>query len=84
MIRVIGGPWPERIGCVGWIVTDQLNPRIYPVAGLGRTELVVLLDDDPVIPSHSRRQGWSCVLDRRHVARIDQWEEILTDLITPP
>lgn len=69
-IIVTGGPWPERHGCAGRIVTDELPERIYPRAGRGRNEIIVLLDDDPLDSWHGeddRERGWSCVMDRNDV-----------------
>lgn len=63
-IQVTGGPWPERIGCQGFIVKS--GPSVYPWAGLSKTEVVVLLDDDPLDRSDESR-SWSCVLDRTAV-----------------
>jgi len=65
-IRITGGPWPERIGQTGRIVTDELDPNIYPRHGLGRYETIILLDDDPIpIPGFDKR--WTCVIDFRDV-----------------
>jgi hypothetical protein len=76
-IRVVGGPWPERIGCTGRVVTEELDPKIYPRAGLGRYETIIHLDDDPLVTppcgdyhcfhNHDRQRGWSCVIDFRDV-----------------
>jgi hypothetical protein len=67
-IRVTGGPWPERIGCTGRIVTDELDPKIYPRHGLGRYETIILLDDDPLDHLDRRRpRRWSMVIDFRDV-----------------
>lgn len=78
-IRVIGGPWPERIGREGRTVEDELDPRIYPLKGRSGNEVVILLDDDPL--SH-RPKGefsntaeedavWSCVIGRKDVVALD-------------
>lgn len=72
-IRVIGGPWPERIGCTGRIVDDELDPKIYPRHGRGPGEVIVLLDDDPLNSWHGdddQTRGWSCVYDRADVEPI--------------
>jgi len=63
-IRVVAGPWPERIGSEGRIVR---GPLIYPWAGLLHRQVVVRLDDDPL--SATRDSGpntpdWTCVLLR--------------------
>lgn len=67
-ITVIGGSWPERIGCTGRIVTDDLPDGIYPRSGRRATEVILLLDDDPIgsWPGEEER-GWTCVLDRSDV-----------------
>jgi len=65
-IRVTGGPWPERIGCTGRIVTDELDPNIYPRHGLGRYETIIKLDEDPLNPV-PRNPVWTCVIDFRDV-----------------
>ncbi len=60
-------PWPERVGCEGVIVGDP-GDGLYPFAGLGRGEVVVLLDDDPFERTHSSR-GWTCVMDAKSLDR---------------
>jgi hypothetical protein len=62
-IRIANSPWPARQGCEGWIVTDELDPDIYPRHGLHPREEIILLDDDPLARPHDDR-GWTCVLDR--------------------
>lgn len=66
-IRVTGGPWPERIGQTGRIVTDELDPNIYPRHGLGRYETIILLDNDPITVLSHRDPRWTCVIDFRDV-----------------
>ncbi len=46
-IRVTGGPWPERIGCLGRAVLQTPGYHGYPWAE------VVRLDDDPLMRSGS-------------------------------
>lgn len=73
-IRVIGGPWPERVGCTGRIVTDELPDGIYPRAGRAADEVIVLLDDDPIANWHGgydQERGWTCVLFRSDVEAIE-------------
>jgi hypothetical protein len=60
---VIGGPWPERIGLRARDVTRTMNPHIYPRHGMGRSEVVVLIEHDPFNTPDSY-VGWSCVMDR--------------------
>lgn len=76
---MIGGPWPERIGCEGRVVDDELDPRIYPLKGRAGNEVVILLDDDPL--SHEPKgefsttaeqdAAWSCVIGRKDVVELD-------------
>ncbi len=55
---VVDAIWPERVGCTG--VTAPIGDNLYPWAGRGVNEVVVLLDDDPLrIAGHDPR--WSCV-----------------------
>lgn len=65
---VIGGPWPERIGCAGRTVpppnTFPPEGNTYPWAGLGKDEVVVRLDHDPLGTTFN---GWTCVLQRSHL-----------------
>lgn len=68
---MIGGPWPERIGCEGRVVDDELDPRIYPLKGRGRNEVVILLDDDPLrTGSKPADDQWSCVIGRKDVVEL--------------
>lgn len=69
-IVVTGGPWPERIGCAGRVVTDDLDPTVYPRRGLGNNEEIILLDDDPVVPAENRPEGWTCVIYRTSLTRV--------------
>jgi hypothetical protein len=74
-VRVTGGPWPERIGATGRIVTDECDPKIYPRAGLGRFETIVLLDDDPLsasdpTPRIGNRARWTMVIDFRDLTTL--------------
>ena len=65
-VRVVGGPWPERIGAVG-VIVPKLR-REYPWVGLGRNEVVVLLDDDPLGRTDGR--DWTHVIDQRDLAPV--------------
>lgn len=56
-IRIIGGVWPERIGAEGVTVADP-GDGIYPFDRPRRGELVVLLDDDPLIAHKGDFTGW--------------------------
>jgi hypothetical protein len=65
-IRVVGGPWPERIGREGVIATS--DAKCYPWVTHGRNEVVVLLDDDPLAgPVVGLEDEWTCVMDRGDV-----------------
>jgi len=56
-------PWPERVGATGRIASPPPDyGDIYPVHGLGKHEVIVLLDDDPLQPG--RDDWWSCVTRR--------------------
>lgn len=69
-IRVTGGPWPERIGCLGQIAQPPAGwGDRYPVAGLGSREVIVALDDDPLYErlAGTEHEWWSHVIDRREV-----------------
>lgn len=55
-IRVVGGPWPERVGCTGHVVApsgDGTYPQPSP------WETLVLLDDDPFAYPGA---WWTCVI----------------------
>ncbi len=78
-VRIVGGPWPERIGCEGRIVTHKLDRKVYPRHGMGRGETIVLLDDDPIVceprPWHDcteTRRVWSCVMSKKDVAPVGE------------
>ena len=70
-IRVVGGPWPERIGCEG-VIVSQLHDE-YPWHGLGKNEVIVLLDDDPLcdLARRLRNLDYSCAIGRKDVEMID-------------
>lgn len=62
---VTGGPWPERHGLRCRIVPPL--DSTYPWHGLGKREVVVLVEDDPhaneTCLGVERDPRWSCVLD---------------------
>lgn len=80
-VRIVGGPWPERIGCEGTIVDQPDGPAgdRYPWAGRSASEVIVRLDDDPL--DCGRRgclhtgadfgcgngRSWTCAIGRRNV-----------------
>ena len=65
-IRVIGGPWPERIGLTGTIVTPTADEAfLYPFRGLGKREVVIHLPNDPIVAIYDY---WTCVIDRSDVS----------------
>jgi hypothetical protein len=67
-IRVVGGPWPTRIGREGSIVEpDADEARVYPFNGLGRTEVVIKLDRDPIWGPLGAGKRWTCVIGRADV-----------------
>ncbi len=72
-IIVTGGPWPDRIGCHGVIATPRKH---YPWHKLPKSEVVVLLDDDPLkhkcddedCPHKCRADNeWSMVIARKDI-----------------
>ena len=67
-IRVIGGPWPERIGCEGHIVDDP-GDRVYPFDKPLKSERVIKLDNDPLaLPcEHFAERYWTCVLGAKDI-----------------
>ncbi len=66
-----GGPWPERVGLRCRIVDDP-GDGIYPFDKRSRTEVVILVEDDPFDGAESRfgpaltdaKRGWTCILSR--------------------
>jgi hypothetical protein len=83
-IRVVGGPWPQRIGLTGVVVPppDANAAGRYPWHGRTDDEVIVLLDDDPFNRAHCKRTGdhsfccrgdddvWSCAIARDAVVVI--------------
>ena len=70
-----GCPWPERRGCTGTIAVPPASEfNRYPVHGLGKNEVIVLLDDDPFGLPPAR--WWSCVVDGRHIDYIPTDEDL--------
>jgi hypothetical protein len=61
-IRMVDG-WPERIGAEGVVVDDPNGPGVYPCDKKHDYIIIVLLDDDPLVPPERRHPGWSCALD---------------------
>lgn len=58
MVRVVGGPWPERIGCVGVVVEPiPADQSRYPFHGLGRDEIVIVIADDPLLCQQAHEHG---------------------------
>lgn len=65
-----GGPWPERVGAHGVVVTGG---DVYPFHGISEHEMVILLDADPLLEPHDPERPyawrsdddlWSCVMRR--------------------
>lgn len=72
-VRIIGGPWPERIGRSGVVCTSPKS-GCYPQHVEG--EVIVLLDDDPLaeqarsgrrLGGRARMRPWSCHIGQRDV-----------------
>ncbi len=62
-------PWPERQGCKGTTVSAPPGYDRYPWAGLGKSDFVVLLDDDPLgATREDGGQAWTCVVPIDHLA----------------
>lgn len=68
-IVVVGGPWPERVGAIGWLVEPTLaRAAIYPFRGLGKDEVVIRLDHDPLLRDEIMDQRWwTCAIRRSSV-----------------
>lgn len=66
-IRVIGGPWPERIGLTGHIVPKLRNE--YPWHGCPKSEVIIWIDGDPLTANFPA--DWSCAINRKDVELID-------------
>jgi hypothetical protein len=72
-IRVVGGPWPERIGCVGSIATPTPKRATrYPFAGRHKDDVIIHLDDDPLTrstpnPFNDERDLWTCAIGRSDI-----------------
>lgn len=65
-MKIVGGPWPERIGLDCTDVTDRLDPELYPRHGMADDEIIVLIEHDPHDrPGHPRE--WTCCLHRADV-----------------
>ena len=62
-------PWPARKGLRCRVVTDEMDPRVYPRHGLGAKEVIVLIENDPLDRIHSTE--WTCVLDRDDIEPAD-------------
>lgn len=70
-IRMTADPWPERDGCVGTVIGPPPGKQVYPWAGKGASEIVVLLDTDPLANyAHRKDHGWSCVTGRQKVVLV--------------
>ena len=65
-VRVISGPWFERIGCEGVIVAPPADGT-YP-ADPRSPQVIVLLDDDPL--GATKSEGYGCVWTMR-LAKVD-------------
>lgn len=70
-IRVIGGPWPERVGRLGHVMIPiPIERGLYPFRGLGKDEEVIRLDDDP-LDCTSPAEGWTCVIARSDIELVN-------------
>ena len=75
-VKIIGGPWPERIGCTATIVypINDHDAHIYPFRDRTRNDVVVKIDNDPLVctdPKHDfcdkGDQRYSCIMRRQWV-----------------
>lgn len=57
-------PWPERVGCEGVVVEEPNGPGVYPDDKRDPNRVIVLLDDDPLVPPDRRPSGWTCATTR--------------------
>ncbi len=64
-------PWLNRRGCEGTVVGPESPQaaKVYPWPHLGRNELVVLLDHDPLALNRGQ-PSWSCVIDAGALDRL--------------
>lgn len=67
---VTGGPWHQRIGRRCRVINPE-GQSAYPWHGIGVTEVVVLIENDPF----SDRRRWSCVIDRSHITHTNSESE---------
>lgn len=73
LVRVIGGPWPERIGLMGLVVT---GPNVYPWHGRAPSEVVIYIPDDPLNGGGIDAQRvWSCAISRTALQTVDPDDE---------
>jgi hypothetical protein len=69
MFEIVSNTWPERRGCMAYIVTEDLDPKIYPRHGLAKGDVIIRIVNDPLDPK-SHHAKWSCVLSRRDLRKI--------------
>lgn len=67
-IKVISGPWPERIGATGIIVTPGRTCPVSEYPRVDGDDVVVRLDDDPLEAPDS--EHWTCVIARANVEAV--------------
>jgi hypothetical protein len=70
----MAGPWPERIGCRGYVVRDP-GDGVYPFDKPLRGEVVIKLDADPAYPNWSGDRWWTCVIGVKDVRVITEEAE---------
>lgn len=59
-------PWESRRGCEGVVVYAPNGPGVYPDDPRNPDQVIVLLDEDPLIyAGHS--PSWTCVVQHRDV-----------------
>ncbi len=79
-------PWPERRGLTAVVVDTRGAEHEYPVHGLGRDEVIVLINADPLSPplvnadpfsppwqkQLPNGHQWSCCINKRSLDVIEE------------
>ena len=71
-IRVVGGPWPERIGLEGTVAEPTAEQaKRYPFKGRLKTEIIIYIPNDPLYMKYGYTDdGWTCATDRKDVEEV--------------
>lgn len=59
--------WPERRGMLATVVNTAGAEKVYPVHGLGPTEVIIHIPGDPLLRPHgadalTNGEVWSCAV----------------------